>query len=187
MAALPSIAQMKARCTGYHVLVLLEVRNGECRPSGTSSTAARALSTARSTVYRWGCVERGEMIRDEGLITRYPTKLTKRGIDLLAMLGHDTKMPPEPQADQMQQVHVKSVPHHPLSNHALDVLMEISARPIPRQEINPGVADRLEREALIEVIQLPSPYKGQGKKIRYIQFSQITDAGRARIAERQIA
>lgn len=48
---------------------------------------------------------------------------------------------------------------HPLSAHAMSVLRDLSEQPIPKQEINPGVINRLLRERLAELVHLPSPYK----------------------------
>lgn len=68
---------------------------------------------------------------------------------------------------------------HPLSESALGALRSLAHGPIPRQEVNPGVANRLEREDLVDEVDLPSPYKThKGKKIRFLQ---INDAGRARL------
>jgi hypothetical protein len=70
---------------------------------------------------------------------------------------------------------------HPLSAHALSELRYLLKGPQPRQSFNAGVSDRLEREALVELVSLPSPFKSH--KGKNIPFLQITDAGRARIAE----
>lgn len=70
---------------------------------------------------------------------------------------------------------------HPLSAHALHVLRWIAGAPQPRQEVNPGVADRFEREDLVSEVLLPSPYKTHhGKPIRHLA---ITPAGRAALAQ----
>lgn len=70
---------------------------------------------------------------------------------------------------------------HPLSAHALSELRALLRGPQPRQSFNAGVADRLEREALVELVSLPSTFKShKGKKI---PFLQITDAGRVRASE----
>ncbi len=63
---------------------------------------------------------------------------------------------------------------HPLSPHAIARLKEISdGRPVPAHVINPGVINRFQRSNLIELIDLPSPYKtGKGKKIAHIQITQ---------------
>jgi hypothetical protein len=66
---------------------------------------------------------------------------------------------------------------HPLSKHALSALERLMNGPEPRQTINPGVVNRLEREALVETVMLPSPY--QSHKGALTSFLKITDAGRA--------
>lgn len=48
---------------------------------------------------------------------------------------------------------------HPLSEHARAELRAIAEKPVPRRTVNPGVANRLVREALVEDVMLPSPYK----------------------------
>jgi len=64
---------------------------------------------------------------------------------------------------------------HALSDHARSILTEISKAPIPLQSINPGVADRLCTERLVESVMLPSPYKThKGKTIEYLR---LTPAG----------
>jgi hypothetical protein len=68
---------------------------------------------------------------------------------------------------------------HPLTAHAIAELTHLSIRPIPRSAINPGVADRLLREALVESYLGSSPYPTH--KGRSIEFFRITDAGRAAI------
>lgn len=65
---------------------------------------------------------------------------------------------------------------HPLSRHAQDVLGRLEAGPLPRQEINPGVANRLLRGELVEEVMLPSPYKTHcGRDIPHLR---ITGAGK---------
>lgn len=78
-------------------------------------------------------------------------------------------------------VALNGVKTHPLTKHALNVLVEVSRRPCPRQEINPGVNDRLEREHLTEIYKAPSPYKSH--KGALIDFIRITDKGRQRLEE----
>ena len=69
---------------------------------------------------------------------------------------------------------------HPLSKHALGVLRALAHEPMPMQEINPGVSNRLMRERLIDTQPMLSPYKThKGAKIA---FAVITDAGRAALA-----
>lgn len=64
---------------------------------------------------------------------------------------------------------------HPLRPAAIAALVDLSHGPKPRQELNPGVADRLLRGELVEPVMLPSPYKvhrgGQ------IEFLRLTKAG----------
>jgi hypothetical protein len=65
----------------------------------------------------------------------------------------------------------------PLSEKAKAVLYVLARGPIPRQEINPGISDRLERKNLVEIVDLPSPYKShKGANIRH---TRLTSAGRA--------
>lgn len=69
---------------------------------------------------------------------------------------------------------------HPLSASALGALDElIRVGPLPYGHFNPGVIDRLSRETLIEVVNLPSPFASHkpGTLIRHVK---ITGAGRAR-------
>jgi hypothetical protein len=68
---------------------------------------------------------------------------------------------------------------HPLSEHALEELRSIEREPIPRLSVNPGVANRLLREALVESVLLPSPFKAHQK--RPLEHLQITGVGRARL------
>lgn len=59
---------------------------------------------------------------------------------------------------------------HPLSAHALEELRSLTRSPQPRQTINPGVVDRLSREALVEEVSLPSPYaKHKGGRIAFLR------------------
>lgn len=67
---------------------------------------------------------------------------------------------------------------HPLSQAALDVLRKISRAPVPRCEVNPGVVNRLEREALVEEVALASPFKTRKGLVRHLQ---ITATGRERL------
>lgn len=68
---------------------------------------------------------------------------------------------------------------HPLSAHALAELKDIANSPVARQSVNPGVSNRLLREALVETVQMPSPFKTH--KGANIEHLRITDTGRARI------
>lgn len=70
---------------------------------------------------------------------------------------------------------------HPLTRFALSTLRELLSGERPRQEINPGVCNRLLREALVEEVSLVSPYRTH--KGRQIPFFRITAAGRAVLAE----
>ncbi len=65
---------------------------------------------------------------------------------------------------------------HPLTKHSRSVLIHLNDGPSPCYEFNPGVRDRLIRGGLVEIVQLPSPYKKH--KGRLLSFLQITDAGR---------
>lgn len=65
-------------------------------------------------------------------------------------------------------------PLNPLSSHALDVLGTVKRQPVPRQEVNPGVVHRLLREALVELVDLPSPYKTLPGTVDHLR---ITAAG----------
>jgi hypothetical protein len=64
---------------------------------------------------------------------------------------------------------------HPLTAHAINTLTDLNRDPWPRQALNPGVVDRLLREALVVSVDLISPYKShRGKRIEHLR---ITDAG----------
>ena len=47
----------------------------------------------------------------------------------------------------------------PLSQYAVNELLRIAQSPVPKLTVNAGVVDRLLREDLVEIVQLPSPYK----------------------------
>ena len=47
---------------------------------------------------------------------------------------------------------------HPLSAKAKEVLADICCNPVPRQQINPGIVNRLLRGKLVREIYLKSPY-----------------------------
>ena len=65
---------------------------------------------------------------------------------------------------------------HPLTAHALAELRDLANKPCPRQAVNPGVANRLLREELVESVMLPSPFKTHaGKPLEHLR---ITDTGR---------
>lgn len=68
---------------------------------------------------------------------------------------------------------------HPLTEKALTGLEALLIGPIPRQQLNAGVANRLLRGGLAEEYQDVSPYKThQG---RQIAFFRITEAGKAEL------
>ena len=69
---------------------------------------------------------------------------------------------------------------HPLTPASLSALRDLAKKPQPRQELNPGVANRLLRESLVETVDLPSPYATH--KGRYIEHLRATAAGVARVA-----
>lgn len=70
---------------------------------------------------------------------------------------------------------------HPLSEHAIRALQSLSHAPRPTQEFNAGVINRLLREALVTIEDVPSPYAtGRGKRI---PFATITAAGHAALKE----
>ena len=66
---------------------------------------------------------------------------------------------------------------HPLKPGTIKVLGWLERWPMPSQELNPGVRDRLERGGYAEAVQLPSPYKKD--KGALTTHYRITDAGRA--------
>jgi hypothetical protein len=68
---------------------------------------------------------------------------------------------------------------HPLSDFALAELRTLTDGPRPRVVFNPGVVNRLEREDLVEVVRLASPFSSHRGKL--IDHLRITDAGRQRL------
>jgi hypothetical protein len=67
----------------------------------------------------------------------------------------------------------------PLSLHAIGVLERLARRAAPRQEINPGVSDKLLTEGFASTIRRQSPYDiHKGKDI---EFLAITAKGRTEI------
>jgi hypothetical protein len=67
----------------------------------------------------------------------------------------------------------------PLTAFSRKVLASIAKEPVPRNSINPGVADRLLRGDLVESVLLPSPYKlHKGTPIAHLR---ITEAGRREV------
>lgn len=71
---------------------------------------------------------------------------------------------------------------HPLTPTSLGALRDLVTTPKPRQEFNPGVANRLLREALVESVDLPSPYATH--KGRVIEHLKASAAGVARAAQK---
>lgn len=65
---------------------------------------------------------------------------------------------------------------HSLSAHAMAALRDIASKPLPRQSVNPGVANRLLRDGLVESVQISSPFTTHNG--RSIEHLHITDAGR---------
>ena len=72
---------------------------------------------------------------------------------------------------------------HALSLAAREKLDDIRRAPRPCSEVNPGVSNRLRREALVEIVRLPSPFKTHARKL--IDHLQITDAGLRALAQEQ--
>lgn len=68
---------------------------------------------------------------------------------------------------------------HPLTPHATSELRSLRGGGRPRQEINPGVIDRLSREGLIETYDASSPYRTRKGDVRFVR---LTSAGTERIA-----
>lgn len=69
---------------------------------------------------------------------------------------------------------------HDLKPASLEALRRISEKPLPRQELNAGVANRLLREGLVESVDLQSPYASH--KGRQIEHLRVSAAGVARLA-----
>jgi hypothetical protein len=78
---------------------------------------------------------------------------------------------------------------HPLTKHALGELERIAAAPVPRQEVNPGVVDRLLREDLVEAYFAPSPYQTRKGLVpahnrgRQGEDREMTSTGKAAASE----
>lgn len=70
---------------------------------------------------------------------------------------------------------------HPLSAHAIAELKDIAVAPVPRCGVNPGVANRLLREALVESAPKRSPFKTH--KGGNIEHLVLTQAGMDRLYE----
>lgn len=63
---------------------------------------------------------------------------------------------------------------HPLSAAAIDVLERLKRGPIPAQQINPGVVNRLMREGCVEFADLPSPYPShRGRRIQHLRIREV--------------
>lgn len=62
-----------------------------------------------------------------------------------------------------------------LSSHAKEALRTLLSGPRPAQEFNPGVVSKLHREALVDLVEMPSPYPS--RKGLCIQFLRISRAG----------
>jgi hypothetical protein len=73
---------------------------------------------------------------------------------------------------------------HPLTQHAYAALELLERGPIPTREINAGVVNRLQREDLVEIVQLPNPYPTSRKRSPTIDHMMITEAGRQARASR---
>lgn len=58
---------------------------------------------------------------------------------------------------------------HSLTPAGLEALRRLVKEALPRQEFNPGIANRLEREALVESVELLSPYSThKGRSIEHL-------------------
>lgn len=69
----------------------------------------------------------------------------------------------------------------PPSEHAMACLQRIAHEPVPSQEINCTVRDKLVLFGYAELYEAPSPYKTHkpGKRVTFIR---ATEAGRAALA-----
>lgn len=47
----------------------------------------------------------------------------------------------------------------PLSSHAENQLRRVECGPVPTQEMNPGVVRRLMLTGIVEIVDMPSPYR----------------------------
>ncbi len=66
---------------------------------------------------------------------------------------------------------VFAVRPHPLTAATRAALRSLLAGPKPRQEINPGVADRLRRGGLVDSVQQPSPYKTRKGTVEHLHLT----------------
>lgn len=73
---------------------------------------------------------------------------------------------------------------HPLKPGSLAVLRKLRSGPMPRQEMNPGVANRLLRSGYVESYRGPSPYRTKPGEREYLR---ITEAGVAILTEEKPA
>ena len=85
--------------------------------------------------------------------------------------------------DLIERLPLNGKKTHPLSAHALEELRNIARAPEPKSGVNPGVVDRLTREDLVEVVDLPSPFKAH--KGGTCPHLRITDAGIAVLQARK--
>ena len=81
-----SITQMKTRSTDWHIAILRELAGNRNAVACLPGLDIKARSTARATLFRWGCLVNGPMQRGENMRTSYPKRFTKRGLDLLDAL-----------------------------------------------------------------------------------------------------
>jgi hypothetical protein len=65
---------------------------------------------------------------------------------------------------------------HELSPIALETLARIAKSPVPAQEVNPGIVNRLVRGDLVELQDRPSPYRTRKGNVPHLV---ITEAGLA--------
>lgn len=70
---------------------------------------------------------------------------------------------------------------HALKPASLEALRLIADKPLPRQEVNAGISNRLLRGGLVESVDLPSPYASH--KRRCIEHLRVSVAGIARLSE----
>lgn len=62
---------------------------------------------------------------------------------------------------------------HPLSAFAKETLRNLMSGPIPTNQINPGVGNRLMRETLVQIVELHSPYVShKGKNIPHYEITE---------------
>ena len=80
----------------------------------------------------------------------------------------------------MNKIPLNGTKTHALSDFAISKLRELENKTCPKQEFNNGLANRLLRESLVEIVMLPSPFKTHNKKS--LAHLAITEAGRNLIA-----